>query len=1090
MTKTLRKSLAILLAAMLLLSGLNLSVLAEETEGTAESTAQSEVESAPAQSEPETTETTEPDETNESETAESEATETPAESTTEAPAEPTEVAETAPETTETAPADGNAIAPASLGDAQTPAAVNDAAKTIYVDANAVSDGDGTENSPYKSLDAALENAKSGDTIHLGEGTYCGNTASPTNAGNGAGKSLTFVGKGADKTTWQIRALDNPTSTSDGHCDYSFQGSDSITFENMTVVGSVYPDGTTIHAYDMQGLVRINNITLKDCTFNGRADYWGYETTTFENVIFNAPGTEASGITGTNYSLWTYTGSTYTFENCTFNSTGKTINVYRHNASQFTSDVTINYESCTVNNTAHKKQAMKINDSTAGEHKFIINISGNNTVKGIEPNAITCSRLFGFDSDSENAGHTKVTINGTTVWEKGVRVGEHNNTTLVADGDNSYTNGVEGSDASVLYTDGYKDNAFTTTYGSWTAGNDGKLHREGKKTCSYCGYSEDVTEEKDFELNVSRSKTATALDSSKQSTVTLSLPSASEKLASDVVFVLDASDCVDEVMDKISGLVEQLETAQKNTGANIKVGVVAFKGSALPLFDGKMVSVNEAKTTLAEIAEKVRKAATVDEKEDVVLDYLKGVDNEFIYKGSNLHSGLIAAQTMLDSDDTVASGRKYVVTVTDGLTYYWNDDDGNVYGVYSKHSVDSHNLLFYAWCETNNVDSLKSYALPAGFDWTEYVTGARTKIAADGNEYRVNVREAATKLDTNYSGVRFPGKTEDALKTLGIPAVPAAENDKHALGVDYSVISCLDTYEEMVDAGYQCYTLNPNTKYGTDTFSGLFTSELNEMAGKTVVDFSSIQNEILYAVGAGSEVVDTMGEDFDFITGSLKLTVGGTELKTKTVDSTTYFGDDADALSESAYRFKVEYDSTGDKLTWTIGENVSNFAPVQLTYTVKLVNVQTAVGTYGQTDLDGNGVIDGTETDVESAKALYTNASAILTPVDSNGNRGKKVEFPMPSVSYDVTGSGSKGHSHHHEWKDDDDDDETVIVSPTTTTDSTGEIIIEDEDVPLGAAPDTGDAGSPKTLFAVMGVSALGLSAALCLGSKKKDDEDK
>ena len=62
--------------------------------------------------------------------------------------------------------------------------------------------------------------------------------------------------------------------------------------------------------------------------------------------------------------------------------------------------------------------------------------------------------------------------------------------------------------------------------------------------------------------VSKSKTATALDADGSTRVTLSLPSAEEKLASDVVFVLDTSDCVGEVMNQVSGLVAQLKAAQK------------------------------------------------------------------------------------------------------------------------------------------------------------------------------------------------------------------------------------------------------------------------------------------------------------------------------------------------------------------------------------------------------------------------------------------------------------------------------------------------------------------------------------------------
>lgn len=64
--------------------------------------------------------------------------------------------------------------------------------------------------------------------------------------------------------------------------------------------------------------------------------------------------------------------------------------------------------------------------------------------------------------------------------------------------------------------------------------------------------------------VSKSKTATALDADGSTRVTLSLPSAEEKLASDVVFVLDTSDCVGEVMEQVSGLVAQLKAAQKKT----------------------------------------------------------------------------------------------------------------------------------------------------------------------------------------------------------------------------------------------------------------------------------------------------------------------------------------------------------------------------------------------------------------------------------------------------------------------------------------------------------------------------------------------
>lgn len=78
-------------------------------------------------------------------------------------------------------------------------------------------------------------------------------------------------------------------------------------------------------------------------------------------------------------------------------------------------------------------------------------------------------------------------------------------------------------------------------------------------------------------------------------------------------------------------------------------------------------------------------------------------------------------------------------------------------------------------------------------------------------------------------------------------------------------------------------------------------------------------------------------------------------------------------------------------TWYINEPVSNFAPVQLTYTVKLINPKTADGTYGKYDRDGSQHYEG----------LYTNQEAVLYPVDSRGNEYRSEEFPKPTVSYVV-----------------------------------------------------------------------------------------
>lgn len=313
---------------------------------------------------------------------------------------------------------------------------------------------------YPSLEAAVSAAGDGATITLGEGVYSlGDTKTKVTK-----KSLTFVGAGTDKTKWQIQAPQAPYGA-DGYCDYSFDGSNSITFQDMTLIGSVYPDGT-IKAEDTQGYVRVQNITLKDCVFNGRADYWGYTSTTFDNVTFNAPGTTESGISSTNYSLWTYTGKTYTFRDCTFNSTGKTINVYRQGDPGY--DVTVNFENCTVNSnfaTSAKvsKTALSIGDHTFDGSKYILNIITPHVTAARDK--FTCSQVFGFgDNSDKNTGRTDVYLNGDLVWTGGKKL-THS------------------------YTDGEHDNAFTTTYSDWTPSGAERIAKcEVTKKCKYCGWT--------------------------------------------------------------------------------------------------------------------------------------------------------------------------------------------------------------------------------------------------------------------------------------------------------------------------------------------------------------------------------------------------------------------------------------------------------------------------------------------------------------------------------------------------------------------------------------------------------------------------
>lgn len=296
---------------------------------------------------------------------------------------------------------------------------------------------------YPSLEAAVKAAKKGETttITLGEGEY--DLYKKISENELAGKELTFVGKGADKTIWNIGyAIDQPKAE-DG--DYDLGGAEKVTFEKMTL-----QCGTG----DYHGFVRIHNTVVKDCVINGKTFYWGYTSAVFKDTTFNAPSGD--------YAIWTYSSPTMTFDNCIFNASGKVINVYTdYGAGK--QDITVNFDNCTVNSSTFfiYKQALNINDSNMGNCKYIININ-DPTVTAVR-DTTTCSQVFGFGGKKgNNTGHTEVYWNNSVepVWKEG-KMQTHS------------------------YTDGEHDKAFTTTYSEWTKFDERNEWRDATTTCNYC-----------------------------------------------------------------------------------------------------------------------------------------------------------------------------------------------------------------------------------------------------------------------------------------------------------------------------------------------------------------------------------------------------------------------------------------------------------------------------------------------------------------------------------------------------------------------------------------------------------------------------
>lgn len=306
---------------------------------------------------------------------------------------------------------------------------------------------------YDTLLEAVQLANDGDTIILGKGNYTLYSIPSDNTTKG--KKLTFVGQGPDVTAWNIGALvPNPDYYgTEYNSDYSFQGSKKITFKNMTLRSSTK---------DYLGFSHTNETVVENCVINGKTAYWGYTSAVFTDTTFNPPTFD--------YALWTYSSPAMEFDNCTFNTTGKAVNVYT-DYSAGKHDIRVYFNNCTVNSSfSLGKQALTINDSNMRPYKYIIYI---NNIDINDPQTIdadldktTCSRMFGFGGKAatNNTGHTDVYLDGDLVWTNG-KIKTHS------------------------YTVGEKEDAYEITGRSdWTPSVERVDECEVTKTCKYCGWT--------------------------------------------------------------------------------------------------------------------------------------------------------------------------------------------------------------------------------------------------------------------------------------------------------------------------------------------------------------------------------------------------------------------------------------------------------------------------------------------------------------------------------------------------------------------------------------------------------------------------
>ncbi len=483
---------------------------------------------------------------------------------------------------------------------------------------------------------------------------------------------------------------------------------------------------------------------------------------------------------------------------------------------------------------------------------------------------------------------------------------------------------------------------------------------------------------------SKSKEATNLvkqsDGTYTSDITLTLPSVEEAPVYDVVFVLDKSTSA-ELEQNALDMLKQLQAQIKGTQTTIKVGVVIFNKEA------HVTELKNLTTEYAQIEEAIK---------------------EKIESGTNTHAGLLAGKELLDNDNDkdVTADHKYLIFVSDGITYTYNKTPTAIaWGFFAdeeKHFAGPDN---YASKYGSNVP-------PA--NWSEWLTSVGQQIQ---------------DLDSKYE---YPYGTEPTEITVSSVSKTTANS------VDKALYLTNEAYQSAKTAGYHCYAMEAEGTAGTNFPWG--PSFMSYLAGGKEVSFEDIHNDIYYLLSDGSIVEDVIGYgtdnrgnayNFDFVNDMSKLTLKvGTETLEATDLSLDLSYDDANETARYgfapkrvqittdmdqsniperdpySYDYVLHYYQNGkdgksdECFVWDINVPVSKFAPVSLTYQVKLTNAQTASGTYGTYDKNGS----------QNKDSLYTNKSATLYPVDSNQDYGTPENFQKPTVSYTVSGGNSGGNN--------------------------------------------------------------------------------
>ena len=489
--------------------------------------------------------------------------------------------------------------------------------------------------------------------------------------------------------------------------------------------------------------------------------------------------------------------------------------------------------------------------------------------------------------------------------------------------------------------------------------------------------------------LSKDKTATALDSNYNSKVTLSLPAGDYPQTVDVVFTVD---CTSVLLYNYTGIIKEIEKiADELVGKdiNLNVGLVGFGHESkvyLPL-------TNITEENVDAVMEEVKTTISNDR------DWLSNNG------GTNIQKGILTGRELLDNSNTGAlPNDQYFILMTDGAGFWYNNANGET--VCTAHRDSNQSL--------GNMDANNDVGGPTRINDSMYL-----RAVNEGKTFGDFIAEQGAAIEKSAER----SFTTEGAKSAGELAYTTQDVQNYDvypyLNMERGTYFAAKALQDVAAEGYSVITIGYNyNKFGLTSLNAVskgfreWTAEVGSYYTASMFNvqdaFEGVRDEMIYLLDAGSQVVDIIGQgkddkgnDYNFDVVNLEnmtITVGGVELNKVKIQSeefpgSTTYGFFEGEIADGNYDFVVTYypdgvadadGETREHFVWSINTPVSKYAPAQFSYDVHLTNPQKAKGEY----------------------KVETNVEAVLTPVDSNETVGSTETFPVPELTYEVKGGGS------------------------------------------------------------------------------------